>query len=214
MPETVPRGPRDNEFFDVFSRIYDIPLLQRAVYDPVHGAVVDVLRTASPGSVLDVGCGTGILLTRLASMGGVDLVGCDYSIEMLKQAQRRAGHDGAAVRLAQGDGQRLPVRSGAFDAVVTTDAFHWFPSQDDALAEFKRALVPGGLLVIAMGTMPRAASSVLEAVTRKAGGAQHFPTRQGLRDRTEAAGFSLIEQRWVARFFPIPAVVTVARALE
>jgi ubiquinone/menaquinone biosynthesis C-methylase UbiE len=214
LNRVLTHAPRHNKFFDVFSRIYDIPLLQRAIYHPVHDAVFDVLRTASPGSVLDVGCGTGILLTRLASLSSVSLVGCDYSIGMLEQAQRRAGQDGAAVRFVQGDGQRLPVRSRAFDAVVTTDAFHFFPSQDDALAEFKRVLVPGGLLVVAVTTMTRAASSLLEAATRLTVGPQHVPTRQELRDRTEAAGFLLVEQRRVARLFPVPAVVTVARAVE
>jgi ubiquinone/menaquinone biosynthesis C-methylase UbiE len=211
---TEPRGPRENKFFDLLSRVYDIPLIQRAIYQPVHDAVVDVLQTTSPRSVLDVGCGTGILLTRLASLSGVTLVGCDYSFGMVEQAQHRAGDDGVAVRLVQGDGQRLPVRSRAFDAVVVTDAFHWFASPDAALAEFKRALVPGGLLVVAVVNMRRAAGSLVEAATRKAGGAQHFQTRQELQNRTEAAGFSLDEQRRVARTFPLPAVVTVARALE
>ena len=57
-------GP-SRRLFDVWSTFYDLPLVQRLTYQPVQDAVVAALRPHEPRRVLDVGCGTGLLATRL-----------------------------------------------------------------------------------------------------------------------------------------------------
>ena len=130
----------DPRFFDVWSRFYDAPLVQRFTYRPVQDAVLRELRKAAPGRVLDVGCGTGILTGRIQREWRGGTFGCDYSQGMLRRAARRR----EALPWIRGDAGRLPFADGSFGAVVSTEAFHWFPDPDAALGEFARVLAPKG----------------------------------------------------------------------
>ena len=203
-------GPR-RWFFDAWSRFYDLPPVQRAIYRPVQDAVVAELRRAGSRRVLDVGCGTGLLTDRIAAELGAELVcGCDFSLGMLQQAA--AG--GRRAAWVQGDALRLPLRGGTVDAVVSTESFHWFPDQDAAIAEFQRVLVPGGRFVVAMvnpsaATLARSAHRVSAALGEPAS----WPTRDELRAALERAGFEVEGQRRVTRIAGLlfPTAVTVAR---
>lgn len=96
------------------------------------------------GRVLDVGCGTGALLERLAARG--EAVGLDLSPGMLAKAARRHGERGSGAALVCADVQQLPFRDGAFDSVVSTFAINAVPDLDSALAEMLRVLRSGGSL--------------------------------------------------------------------
>jgi ubiquinone/menaquinone biosynthesis C-methylase UbiE len=207
-------GPTQR-FFDLWSLVYDLPWVQRAVYRPPQDAIVARLRRARCRRVLDVGCGTGLLAARIRrEVAGARVVGCDFSRGMLRQARRRDGR-GSWV---QGDGGRLPFRSAAFDAVVSTEAFHWFPDQRAALREFRRVLRSGGRLMIAV-VNPRLALTgrLLHLASRLVGEPFYWPTRSEVRRLARAAGFHVEEQ---ARLFRVPGllfvppVLTVATAAE
>src|SRR2546425_6463720 len=91
-------------FFDLWSRFYDLPPVQLAVYRPVHQTVLRELRGAPVRRVLDVGCGAGILTARFANELAAELVaGCDFSIGMLSQARERD----PGIGWLQGDAMRL-----------------------------------------------------------------------------------------------------------
>ncbi|TMD94312.1 MAG: methyltransferase domain-containing protein [Chloroflexi bacterium] len=201
-------APRIRRLFDRFAHVYDTPALQRAVYRPAHDAVVAELRAAAPMWVLDAGCGTGILADRLGDdVGPARVVGCDLSMGMLRRAAERCPR-GAWL---QGDALRLPLRDGVVDAVVTTQAFHFLTDRRGALAEFRRVLRTGGLLVIAM-VNPRTfiTSRVMSGAGTHILGAGVWPTRDELRDDIAASGFEVREQRGVG---PLGhTVVTVATA--
>lgn len=96
------------------------------------------------GRILDVGCGTGMLLERLAARG--EAVGLDLSRDMLARAARRQGERSYRAALVCGDAQRLPFRDGAFDSVVSTFAVNAVPDLEKALAEMLRVLRSGGSL--------------------------------------------------------------------
>ncbi len=101
----------------------------------------------APGAVvLDVGCGTGILLPLLReSMNGDGhIVALDLSGKMLKQASSK-GHKAVYV---QGDAQSLPLPEGVFDWVFCNAIFPHFLDKSRALAELRRVLRAGGHLVI------------------------------------------------------------------
>jgi ubiquinone/menaquinone biosynthesis C-methylase UbiE len=195
-------------FFDLWSRFYDAPLAQWAIYRPVHHAVLAELRHRPARRLLDVGCGTGILTAR--SVEAVDGLACgfDFSLGMLEQAANRL--HGSWV---QADAGRLPVRTASADVVVSTEAFHWFGDHDAVLREFHRVLVPGGRIIVAV-VNPRtaAAARVAHDWFSRAGQPAHWPTRAEMRARVEAAGLRVRHQRAVPRVFAVsfPTVVTVA----
>jgi ubiquinone/menaquinone biosynthesis C-methylase UbiE len=194
--------------FDRVSRVYDTDLLQAVAYRPAQDEVVAQLRTAGARRVLDVGCGTGILAARLQEELRPDLIaGCDFSAGMLEQAKDRS----RAVAWVQGDVASLPVRDGTLDAVVSTQAFHFFP-QAIALAEFHRVLAPGGRLFVGL-VNPRSerGSRLMGRLGARFVGAGYWPTQPQMVRRVEAAGFEVRHQRRVGRFgWLVPTIVTVA----
>ncbi len=100
-----------------------------------------------PGErLLDVGCGTGVLLATLsAAVPDAKLSGVDPSREMLEVARGRLGE---AVLLTQSHAESLPFSDRAFDVVVSTNAFHYFRNPLGALEGMARVLGPNGRLVI------------------------------------------------------------------
>src|SRR5689334_20422295 len=199
------QGPRRG-FFDAWSRVYDHPLVQWATYRPVHDAVLAALRPHRPASVLDLGCGTGQLLQRTREdLAPGRLVGCDFSAGMLGQAHARvtaAPSARATPLLVRGDAMRLPFRDGAFDAVVSTEAFHWFPDHDAAIAEIHRVLVPGGTLILGFVNPPLGVmSEAIHVASRLLGAPMRWPTTSALRRKLERGGFAVLGQR---RIFRIP----------
>ncbi len=76
-----------------------------------------------PGeSLLDVGCGTGVLLEALsAAVPTAQLSGADPSLEMLEVARKRLDE---AVLLKQTHAESLPFSDASFDVVVSMNAFH------------------------------------------------------------------------------------------
>lgn len=53
-------------FFSGAARAYDLRTLQRVVYQPPQDEMIDLLRKRGSRRILDIGCGTGILTTRIA----------------------------------------------------------------------------------------------------------------------------------------------------
>jgi ubiquinone/menaquinone biosynthesis C-methylase UbiE len=207
----APRAGPDRWLFDLWSRFYDAPLVQRLTYRPEQDAVLRALARGAHRRVLDVGCGTGLLAERLArELPGVAVVGCDFSRGMLRQAASR----GPGPAFVQGDALRLPLRDGAFDAVVSTEAFHWFPDQGAALCEFFRVLVPKGRMLVSVIHPPlEALSRWTRAGSRLLGEPLYWPTREQMRRQTEAAGFRVEDQRMVFRVplgLVMPSVLTSA----
>ena len=195
-----PRGPH-RRLFDAWSLVYDAPLVQRLTYRPPQDAVLHALEAKPPERVLDVGCGTGQLTARLArAFPASEVVGCDFSRGMLRHARARGRRPG----WVQGDAGRLPFADGSFGAVVSTEAFHWFPAPDDALAEFRRVLAPRGRLLLVFVNPPLELLSTLSrAGSQLLGEPLRWPTPARLRRQVERAGFRVDDQRRIFRL-PMP----------
>lgn len=93
--------------------------------------------------VLDLGCGTGVVLRDLASWARP--TGLDMSDLALGFCRRRS-----LSRLIRGDGAKLPLQDGQFNAVVGLDIFEHIEDHRAAFADAYRVLRPGGILVLSV----------------------------------------------------------------
>lgn len=107
---------------------------------------VEALRRhlgVGPGRrVLDLAAGTG-KLTRLLVGTGADVVAVE-PVEGMREELARAVPD---VEVLDGTAEAIPLPAGSVDAVTVGQAFHWFRA-DEALAEIRRVLRPGGGVAI------------------------------------------------------------------
>ncbi|WP_310448983.1 class I SAM-dependent methyltransferase [Sulfuritalea sp.] len=107
----------------------------------------DVLagRVTPGASVLDFGCGAGVIARWLAARGYA-MSGCDLSLEMIEAARR----DEAASAIGWdtcGDGP-LPYADEKFAAIVSSSVLEYVVDLDSTLAELHRILAPGGWLLV------------------------------------------------------------------
>lgn len=111
-------------------------------------ALLDELLDVSARDVLEVGCGEGWLVRRLAA-AGARVVGLDPQAAALERARREDDPDQHA-RYVEGVAEELPFAAASFDAIVFFNSLHHVPEahMDTALAEAARVLRPGGLLYV------------------------------------------------------------------
>jgi ubiquinone/menaquinone biosynthesis C-methylase UbiE len=145
------------------------------------------------GRVLEVAIGTGRSLPFYAA--DIKLTGVELSGEMLTIARGRADELGIAADLRHGDAAHLPVDDTSFDTVVCALSLCTIPDPARAIAEMKRALVPGGRLLlldhIGSSWPPvYAVQWLAERLTIRLAG-EHFTRRQ--RPLVRAAGFEIVE---------------------
>lgn len=114
--------------------------------------ITEVLRIERDDVVLDLCCGNGRHSLELARRGYRNVVGLDYSDELLRVARKRAEEEGLRVRFRQGDARNLPFPSGTFDVVIMMgNSFGYFADPLDdlrVLREVHRVLRPYGKFLI------------------------------------------------------------------
>ena len=134
----------DNKgFWDRWAKRYDFAMSgDGRTYAQIISRMKKVLNRNM--TVLELACGTGLLSVRLA--GNVKLLeATDFSEEMIRQAKAKV--HSLHLRFSVQDATNLPYAPGTFDAVVISNALHIMPGPEKALAEIRRVLKPGGLLI-------------------------------------------------------------------
>jgi SAM-dependent methyltransferase len=111
-------------------------------FAPVEDALLLPRLAALPFPCLEVGCGEGTNLARLAHRGSP--VGVDRSADKA----RFAGRALPRARVLAADAFALPFRSGAFAGVLVRDLLHHLDVPEGGLREVGRVLRPGGTLVL------------------------------------------------------------------
>lgn len=103
--------------------------------------------------VLDVACGTGVLIPDYLARGAAKIVGVDLSPEMIRIA--RAKFPQEKVELVCGDAARTRFE-GLFDVIMIYNAFPHFPDPEGLIAQLAAYLAPGGSLTVAHGASRKA----------------------------------------------------------
>jgi demethylmenaquinone methyltransferase/2-methoxy-6-polyprenyl-1,4-benzoquinol methylase len=104
-------------------------------------AVAEALLLQPGERCLDLAAGTATSSAAL-SRSGATVVGCDFSLGMLKEGR------GRGVDLVAGDALRLPFADGAFDAVTISFGLRNVADTEQALVELLRVTKVGGRLVV------------------------------------------------------------------
>jgi ubiquinone/menaquinone biosynthesis C-methylase UbiE len=146
------------------------------------------------GDVLEVAIGTGLNLDCYPD--DIRLTGVDFSPAMLDQARDRAHKLRRTVDLAEGDAHALAFPDNSFDTVVCTFSLCAIPDDRQAVAEMRRVLRPGGLLLLAdhiVGSAwpTRAVQRLLDLITVPLQG-EHFRRRP--LEHVRAQGFQVQRQ--------------------
>jgi ubiquinone/menaquinone biosynthesis C-methylase UbiE len=105
-------------------------------------------RLAGEARILDLGCGPGILLSRVASLG-FRTYGADFSPVLLSRARVRLSSPGApAGCLVRADAHRLPFEDGVFNVVLCIGVLSWVSHPEAVQREIARVLSPGGVAIL------------------------------------------------------------------
>lgn len=128
----------------------------------------------TPAEALDVGCGTGHLISDLCQQGFL-CTGCDPSDEMLKHAR---SHN-PTVQFHSANIEKLPYASNRFDVVVAIEVMRYIQAEDMALSEVRRVLKPGGLCLLTYA--PKFSTAL-------------YPLLNKLTSRVQIAGLSKVRQ--------------------
>lgn len=132
------------EFFDRCAPSWDAGLIRS---DRKINIILDNAGVREGSRVLDVACGTGVLIPDYIRRGA-DVTGIDISPEMIKLAERK--YAGTGVRFICGDIETADVGQG-FDAIVVYNAFPHFPDPERLITHLSGLLAEGGVLIVAHG---------------------------------------------------------------
>jgi ubiquinone/menaquinone biosynthesis C-methylase UbiE len=153
-----------------------------------NGAVLEALDPRPGERVLELGCGHGRALARVAAAVAPGLAaGVDPSEVMLRVARRRlrgpvrAGH----ARIDAGESGQIPHPDGDFDAAFSVHTLYFWPDLSLGLAEIRRVLRDGGRLVLGFH------SSDDPALARRLPASVYtLRSREQVAERARRAGFA------------------------
>jgi len=160
--------------------------------------------------VLDACCGTGDLAVAARRAGAGEIVGVDFSEQMLERARRKAPE----LEWIQADVLALPLEDATFDAAVVGFGVRNVEDLEGAIRELRRVLRPGGRLGILEITTPRGPLKVFyrvwfdrivpllgrllpggDAYTYLPASVRRFPGPEDLADLLSANGFDGVRFR-------------------
>jgi 2-polyprenyl-3-methyl-5-hydroxy-6-metoxy-1,4-benzoquinol methylase len=114
-----------------------------------HQTLVDFMVSAHKNkTILDVGCGEGVLLDYLDRCGYQKYVGIDFSDVALRNASKRAN---SKVSFVSGLAETF-VPEGQFDSIVFDESLYYFEDPLQVIRRYARYLTPDGVMLVSLFT--------------------------------------------------------------
>jgi ubiquinone/menaquinone biosynthesis C-methylase UbiE len=111
-------------------------------------------------TILDIGCGGGRTVSKLAASNQGKVYGIDYSEESVAASKKTNARwiEKGRVEILHGSVSQLPFPDGTFDLVTAVETHIWWPNLAADMKEVFRVVKPGGKLVI-VGELYRGANT-------------------------------------------------------
>lgn len=176
---------RDFKFDKLASR-YDTSI-EGWVSQRFYNLLMSQLFLAPGAKVLDVGCGTGALLQRMADRFRISGYGIDSEENMIAEACKKLPD--MNIRLAKSEA--MPFEERTFDALTVCMAFHHFADRGGFATEASRVLKAGGCLYIAEPCLPMPLRRVLNAILHCIGITGRLYSQRGILRFFSGYGFRM-----------------------
>lgn len=136
------------EFDEETTRLLEI-VYQGADITRRRQASFDALKPLAAETIVDIGCGNGLLTLELGRAVGPNgrVIGVDPSEEMRKPARARC-RDLSWIEVVDGLAHDLPCKDNSADKAASVQVFEYLENVPGAVAEAHRVLKPDGRLVI------------------------------------------------------------------
>jgi ubiquinone/menaquinone biosynthesis C-methylase UbiE len=149
--------------------------------------------SAAEGRVLEIGIGSGLNLPFYSAQVR-EIIGLEPSRQLADMTRRAARDVTLSVSLLDASAEAIPLDSGSIDTVVTTWTLCSVPGVNQALAEMRRVLRPGGqLLFVEHGLSPEPGvqkwQDRLTPIWKRIGGGCHL--NRPIQVLIENAGFMI-----------------------
>lgn len=187
------RAQAARSHFDREAAVYETGCRYRRLWQP-RAEAIDLLDLTRSDRLLDLGCGTGETLRRVAPLV-TRAVGADISPAMIEQARSQA-QGRANVEFVVAEAGRLPFADATFSVILCTFSFHHYPRPAEAAREMARVLSCGGRLVLADANTDSWLMKLADLVARhREPGHVHFCSSQEMTSLLAGAGFAEITLR-------------------
>lgn len=162
--------------------------------------VVELLEKEDFDNLLDLDCGTGLLLEQiLEKIPDANVSGFDYGLERIEKAKKR--FDGKDIDFQFGQAINLPYEDNSFDVIVSTTTFHHYEQPKKVLNEVYRVLKPNGTFIICdtyLGSMLRYLNKISKPVNEVSG--MNLYSKKDIWRLLNAAGFTGIKWKLLNKY--------------
>ncbi len=133
----------DGSFTNDVAAFYE-SMLVPLIFEPYADDLAERVEALTPGSVLEIACGTGVVTRALVARlpESCSITATDLNQAMLGHAE--AIGTSRPITWGQADVMDLPYPDNSFDVVVCQFGTMFFPERADAYSEVRRVLKPGG----------------------------------------------------------------------
>jgi ubiquinone/menaquinone biosynthesis C-methylase UbiE len=110
--------------------------------------LLELLDLKNEESMLDLGCGAGVISEYISDQTGAQVTGIDYAAPAIAEATERTSDKRSRLNFIHGDFSNLGLEPNSYDAMIAIDTLYWDDVLEKTLSMLTVALRPGGRMGI------------------------------------------------------------------